>query len=354
MIRLDLLTPGDVLSSSLIFLMSPSPPPSLSLTLLTEEVYPTSLCGGPSCIIQLQVHCTTEDVPRTCTHTWTRTCRTHRYKHTELSAYTGKSILPCQCDSVIPLQELNRLALLFRSEPQMMLWWCSRLGTGLNKEDSPRAWYSVLPSSSKVALHSHLESLVSIFLRSLRSAYWRQNGCSCARTHPQESLSDVSDWDPRPISGQRCGCGERREGSVYGVISFRKMRHLYRPSHCGSLLLSFLVIINADRHPSPPTSPPFQHTYIFSVRPRGLVEWGDIVGRWAGLGGVELRDGAVRGAETHLDDSWGDVLQRRCNLWETDTSSETCPPNECMQDDFAQNIRLYKNILNIIGFLSYY
>lgn len=36
---------------------------------------------------------------------------------------------------------------------------------------------------------------------------------------------------------------------VYGVISFRKMRHLCRPSHCGSFLLSFLVNNNHQQTP---------------------------------------------------------------------------------------------------------
>lgn len=47
---------------------------------------------------------------------------------------------------------------------------------------------------------------------------------------------------------------------VNGVISFRKMRHLWCPSHCGSLSLSFLV--NNDDHqwtPLPPLS--FSHDH---------------------------------------------------------------------------------------------
>lgn len=107
----------------------------------------------------------------------------------------------------------------------------------------------------KVAPNSLLASPASLLLECLRSAYGRQNGCSCARTHPQESLPDVSDWEARPMRGEHRRCGEsREEGGVRGVISFRKMRHLSRPSHCGSFLFSFLVNNNDHHHHHPSTS----------------------------------------------------------------------------------------------------
>lgn len=34
---------------------------------LVKEVYPTPWCGAPCCITAVQVHCTAEDVPNTCT-----------------------------------------------------------------------------------------------------------------------------------------------------------------------------------------------------------------------------------------------------------------------------------------------
>lgn len=74
-------------------------------------------------------------------------------------------------------------------------------------------------------------------------------------TRPQESSTDVSDWEARPIRDTHLGCGENDEGGkggggACGVISFRKMRHPFYPSHCGSMLLSFMV--NDDHQQTPP------------------------------------------------------------------------------------------------------
>lgn len=86
------------------------------------------------------------------------------------------------------------------------------LGTSLNKDESPCVTPPRAPVFIKVAPKSHLASCASPFLQSLRSAHGRQNGCSCARTHPQERLSDVNDWKARPMSCRHWGYGESGEG----------------------------------------------------------------------------------------------------------------------------------------------
>lgn len=74
------------------------------------------------------------------------------------------------------------------------------LGTSLNKKDNPCERVS-LRVFIKVVPNSRLVSPASPLLQSTQSAYRKQNGCSCARTLPQESLSDVSDWEALPIRG---------------------------------------------------------------------------------------------------------------------------------------------------------
>lgn len=109
-------------------------------------------------------------------------------------------------------------------------------------------------------------------------------------------------------SGARTEDADRAgRGDEYGVISFRKMRQRCGPSYCGSFLLSFLVNNNHQWTPFP--------THTSSTTPRGLVERGDSLLFPAGWGdGGELwgrcRAGTVHGAETHQDDSWGEVLRR--------------------------------------------
>lgn len=106
------------------------------------------------------------------------------------------------------------------------------------------------PGFIKVAPNFNSVSLASLRLQSLRSAYGRQNGCSCARSHPQESLPDVSDWEARPMRCRLKDAGRVWGGEIDGVISFRKMRHLCRPSHCGSLS-TVLSIMTTNSHPPP-------------------------------------------------------------------------------------------------------
>lgn len=83
---------------------------------------------------------------------------------------------------------------------------------------------------------------------------------------------------------------------VYGVISFRKMRHVCRPSHCAA---SFLV--NNNHRTGRPL-----HALLFNdtqetVQRRADPSWG--VDVWGGGAG------AVQGAEPQQDDSWDPTVQ---------------------------------------------
>lgn len=92
----------------------------------------------------------------------------------------------------------------------------------------------------------------------------RMDAPACWFNHKRYRLTSAATRLDQSEAGV-ADAGSVRRG-VYGVISFRKMRHLCRPSHCGSLLFSFLVNNHPQRCPPPTRTFPQQSPGELSLR----------------------------------------------------------------------------------------
>lgn len=188
---------------------------------LSEEVNPTRR-GTPCCVTQPQLHCTIQRTcPRTNAHTRTHS-RINTFKTgSDLCEFVFAAVPPLLCNpgdedrgdgvrSMLLNPRLNR-----QNNPG-----CPSL-LSASKLHRTRTWHRL-----------HLLSSSGVFGAPMGG---RMDALARGLIHKSARLtSATAGLDQSNASRERNGGGGVY---VYGVISFRKMRHICRPSHCGSFFL---------------------------------------------------------------------------------------------------------------------